>query len=285
MKLTLDTAKVFVPDGLPEDKALARTTHMVVGTHPDDIEVMAFHGIAECFQRPDKWLAGVCVTDGSGSARDGVYRDYTDDEMRAVRITEQQKAAVVGEYGAQVLLDYPSSAVKEPGNPGPVNDLVEVLKAARPEVLYTHNLADKHETHVAVLLRTIEAIRRLDKNTRPTTVLGCEVWRDLDWLPDEAKVALDCSGHENLQEALLGLFDSQIAGGKRYDLATMGRRRAHATYYASHDTDVWTGVTYAMDLTPLVTDTGIDPAEYAKGFIDRFSEQVVSSIKRLLGQG
>ncbi len=41
-------------------------------------------------------------------------------------------------------------------------------------------------------------------------------------LPDEDKVAFDLSAQENLQMALLGVFDSQISGGKRYDLATMG---------------------------------------------------------------
>jgi len=60
------------------------------------------------------------------------------------------------------------------------------------------------------------------------------VWRDLDWLVDSDKAPFDVSEHENLQAALLGVFDSQIAGGKRYDLASMGRRRANATYFESH---------------------------------------------------
>ena len=67
------------------------------------------------------------------------------------------------------------------------------------------------------------------------------MWRDLDWLMDADKVVFDVSAHENLQAALLGVFDSQICGGKRYDLATMGRRRANATYFASHGVDVSTG--------------------------------------------
>ena len=72
---------------------------------------------------------------------------------------------------------------------------------------------------------------------RPAQLYGCEVWRDLDWMLDEEKVVFDLSAHESLQAALLGVFDSQICGGKRYDLATQGRRRAHATYAASHGTD------------------------------------------------
>ena len=42
-------ADVFVPDGLPPAAALARTTHLAIAAHQDDIEIMAYHGIAECF--------------------------------------------------------------------------------------------------------------------------------------------------------------------------------------------------------------------------------------------
>ena len=65
---------------------------------------------------------------------------------------------------------------------------------------------------------------------------------------------MNVSDHENLQFALLGVFDSQIAGGKRYDLASMGRRRANATYFESHGVDATTGLSYAMDMTPLMND-------------------------------
>src|SRR5690606_1579884 len=145
---------------------------------------------------------------------------------------------------------------------------------ARPEFVYTHNLADKHDTHVAVTMRVIEAIRALPKEARPKKVCGCEVWRDLDWMVDADKVPFDCSAHEGLQVALVGVFDSQVAGGKRYDLATMGRRKAHATYHASHATDVTTGLSFGMDLTALIEDDSLDAGEYVQGFIARFAEDV-----------
>ncbi|GAB4527137.1 MAG: hypothetical protein Kow0063_02140 [Anaerolineae bacterium] len=277
----LATAQLFVPDGLPPEEALARTTHMAIGAHQDDLEIMAFDGILKCFQQQDKWFTGVVVTNGSGSPRDDVYRDYTDEAMREVRIKEQKKAAVLGEYAAQALLDYPSSMVKDAANQDVVQDIVLLLRMARPEVVYTHNLADKHDTHVAVSLRVIQAIRGLSPGERPRRVYGCEVWRDLDWMPDEDKVAFDCSAHENLQMALLGVFDSQVCGGKRYDLATMGRRRANATYFASHGTDVATGLIYAMDLTPLVEDPAQDVGEYVGACIDRFAREVRDRVQRL----
>lgn len=281
MRLTFETAEVFVPDGLPAEDALVRTTHLAVGAHADDVEVMACHGILTCFQRDDRSFCGVVMTDGAGSPRSGPYGDYSDEQMRAVRRVEQKRAATVGGYGAQVLLDFPSSAVKDPSNPSPVEDLVTILQVAAPGVVYTHNPADRHDTHVATALRVIEAIRRLPADARPQRVYGCEVWRALDWLLDEDKVALDVSSRENLQLALIGVFDSQISGGKRYDLATLGRWRANATYSASHEVDTAQKLTFAMDLTPLVEDPGRDVNGYVQQAIARFAADVAERIARV----
>jgi LmbE family N-acetylglucosaminyl deacetylase len=283
VKLNLQTAEIYVPDGVAMPEALSRTTHLAISAHQDDIEIMASDGILKCFQQPDRWFTGVVVTDGAGSPRDDLYRDYTDEQMKAVRRKEQKKAAYVGEYGGIVLLDYPSSAVKSATEARVRGDLAEVLRATRPEVVYTHNLADKHDTHVAVTLRTIAAIRSLLPTERPKQLFGCEVWRDLDWPTDTDKVAFDLSAHENLQASLVGIFDSQICGGKRYDLATQGRRRAHATYAASHGTDTATAMTYALDLSPLITDAALDPWTYVNGYIERFQGEVKKRLATLSG--
>jgi len=276
-------ALLFIPDGLHETRALERTTHMAVAAHQDDIEIIAYHGILECFGSEERWFTGVTVTDGSGSPRSGMYGRYSDADMQKVRKLEQRKAAIVGEYAAVALLDYPSSALRDPSKTGVVEDLRALLAAARPEVIYTHNLADKHDTHVAVALRTIQAIRSLPALSRPKSLYGCEVWRDLDWLPDDDKVAFDVGGHENLAAALIGVFDSQIAGGKRYDLATSGRRRAHATYHASHETDETTGMTFAMNLTPLIEDPELDVERYVMDHIRRFQDDVAARLRKFSG--
>lgn len=281
MKLNLPTAEVFIPDGLEETAALARTTHIAIAAHQDDIEIMAAAPILDCFQQPDRWFTGVVVTDGRGSPRDGLYKHYNDEEMRVVRFKEQKKAAVVGEFAAQVLLDHPSKAVKDGSNQSPVEDIAALLRATRPQFVYTHNLADKHDTHVGVAFKVIAAIRSLPEDERPQKLFGCEVWRDLDWMVDSDKVGMDLSEHENLQMALLGVFDSQIAGGKRYDLASMGRRRANATYFASHGVDLTLGMAYAMDLTPLISDPHKDPAAYVQEYVQRFAQDLTERFKRL----
>jgi LmbE family N-acetylglucosaminyl deacetylase len=275
-------ADFFVPDGLDPAAALARTTHLSITAHQDDIEIMAYHGIAECFGQPDKWFTGVVVTNGAGSPRSGIYGSYTDEEMQKVRLREQRKAAYVGEYACQIQLGFTSAEVKDRQSRAVVEDLEQILRAARPEVVYLHNLADKHDTHVAVSARAIAALRAAVDAFQPARVYGCEVWRDLDWLLDEDKRPLAVSARSNLAAALVGVFDSQVTGGKRYDLATAGRRLAHATYFASHGTDEESALTFAMDLKPLIDNPALSVNEYILGHIDRLRADVA---KRLAAAG
>jgi LmbE family N-acetylglucosaminyl deacetylase len=273
-------AELFVPDGLEMPAALSRTTHLAIAAHQDDLEIMAYHGIAQCFGSREQWFTGVVVTNGAGSPRTGIYRAYTDEEMQQVRRIEQRKAAFVGEYACQAQLGFTSAQVKNPSEAAVVEDLARILRGARPKVVYLHNLADKHDTHVAVALRSIQALRALPAEIKPKKVFGCEVWRDLDWLVDEDKQVLPASARSNIAAALVGVFDSQVSGGKRYDLATAGRRLAHATYFASHGTDEESALNFAMDLTPLIENSEWPVSAYVLGFIDRFRADVENRISR-----
>jgi len=278
MQFYKPTADFFVPDGAPADVAIARTTHLCISAHQDDIEIMAYHGVAECFGRKDRWFAGVVVTNGAGSPRAGIYGDYTDEEMQKVRVLEQRKAAYVGEYACQVQLAYSSSEVKDPKGTAVVEDLKNILVAANPEVVYLHNPADKHDTHVGTTMRAIAALRAVRDRVKPKKVYGCEVWRDLDWLLDEDKRVLPVSARSNIAAALVGVFDSQVSGGKRYDLATAGRRLAHATYHASHGTDQESALNFAMDLTPLIEDPSLAVTDYVLSLVDRLRADVARRV-------
>jgi len=277
-------AELFIPNNQDPITALKRTTHLGLCAHQDDLEFMAYHGILECFGRKDRAFTGVTVTNGSGSARDSHYKDYTDEQMMEVRKLEQKKAAYVGEYAAHFLLNHPSKAVKDPKDPNVAADLDLVLAQTKPQVVYTHNFADKHDTHVAVALRVIAAVRRMPKVDRPKKIIACEVWRSLDWLCDPDKVVMPVDDHENLADALMGVFDSQICGGKRYDLATRGRRLANATYFESHAVDKSKALAWGMDMTPLAENESLDPFEYTKSYIDRFANEVKDRVSRLSGK-
>lgn len=271
LALSHPSASVFVPDGVPLEAALKRTTHLGIGAHQDDLEILAIDGILHCFRRDERWFTGVVVTDGAGSPPAEQWSGTLEQKLSR-RALEQRKAAAIGEYSAVLQLAHPSPRAKAPDGQEVVRDLHEILRAARPEVVYTHDLADKHDTHVAVALRVIEAARALPEDLRPARVIGCEVWRDLDWMSEDERVVLALPERGHLELALLGVFDSQIAGGKRYDSASYGRRRARATFADSRAADSASAIVLGMDLTPALH--GVDPGELLDRYLDSFTREV-----------
>lgn len=274
MKFHNDEAEIYFPEGDQLTRELQKITHLAIAAHPDDLEIMASSAILMCMEESDKNFAGVIVTDGRGSPRGGRYKNLSDAQMRLLRRKEQKKAAVVGEYSVLILLDYQSRDIKNKQSKDVIDDLTNILINCQPEIVFTHNLADKHDTHVVVALRTIQAIRSLPGNIRPHKLIGCEIWRDLDWMLDEDKLVFDLSYKDNLQLSLLGVFDSQISGGKRYDLAAIGRRIAHGTFFESHDLTNAQSLTFGMDLSPLIKDINIDVSEFVGRYITRFENEV-----------
>lgn len=250
LKLSRPAAELFIPDGASWEAACARVTHLVVAAHADDVEIMAWHAVLHA-----EALAAVIVTGGSDT-----------------RLREQKRAASLGNYVAVIWLDHASAEVKQGPHAELAFDLSAVLSAIRPRWVYTHNPADRHDTHVAVAVHTVQALRAYASPVE--RVLGCEVWRALDWLQSEDKVTLDVSSVEGRALQLIGVFESQLAGGKRYDLAAAGRRRANATFLDPYAADAAAALEYAMDLTPLVSDPTLDIARWTAQLVERFARDV-----------
>ena len=266
---------LYIPDDVVAPEAQARTSHLGIGAHQDDLEFMAFHGISSCYEQESLWFSGVTCTDGGGSSRKGKYAATSDDEMKKIRKEEQRKAAQLGRYSFVVQLGHSSATIQDPRQRSALIDELEVLLlTTQPEIVYTHNPADKHPTHVGVFHAVIEAIRRVPPFSRPKKIYGCEVWRDLDWLCDEDKIALDVSGHPDLAKQLNACFDSQIEGGKHYGDAVIGRRKANATFYDSHSVDAVDQLWFAMDLTELGEDEALTIKDFVDAKLERFQESV-----------
>lgn len=278
MDLFNQNAQVMVPDHAEPKEALARTTMLCIAAHQDDTEIMAYHAIGECYGKEDEWFTSVIATDGAGSPRSGLYSEYTNEQMRLLRMREQNNAAIVGGYSMQIQLGYTSGQVKDPEQHDLTGDIIKILLVCKPKIVLTHNLADRHETHVSTALRTIFALRNIPDDVKPEKVYAMEVWRSLDWLNDEDKLIFDTAMHPNIANAVLGVFDSQICGGKRYDLAAIGRRRANATFLASHGVDRVEEAAYGMDITELMASDA-DPGEFISRRIDAFKNNVLSKIK------
>ena len=271
---------IWISTQFTTQEALKATTHLAIGAHQDDLEFMAYEGIAACYQKSDLWFTGITVTDGRGSSRVGPYSNISDDKMREIRREEQRRAAEVGDYAAQFQLDYQSSAVKGPDRDKVTEDIAAILQQMRPDTVYLHQPADKHDTHIAVLTASIAALRQTADHHRPQKVVGCEMWRSLDWLDDSAKVLLDCSLHPELFEQLTAVYDSQISGGKRYDHAIVGRQRANATFFDSHSPDQSELLTWGIDLTPLVQDFSLSLSDFIQNHLDQLTQDVVQRIQK-----
>ena len=100
-------------------------------------------------------------------------------------------------------------------------------------------------------------------------------------LADADKVAMDASPLPELAEKLVAIFESQIAGGKRYDLAAMGRRVANATFFASHATDTTHALSFAMDLTPLVQDDALSVADFTLRHLENLRADVAGRLGKM----
>ena len=282
----LTASRVHVPDGVSLEDAFERASHLAIGAHPDDLEIFAYHGIACCFEDADRWFGGVTVTDGAGCARGGPFASVSDRDMKEIRYREQISAADLGRYSFQCQFGYSSAEICDDLTYARlVSKLREIVDSCRPEVLYLHNPADKHPTHLRVLTACIDAVRAISPENRPGAVWGCEVWRDLDWLRDSDKVILPTDAYPDLARGLIEVFASQIAGGKGYVDAVLGRRRANATFFASHEVDGIRSCCYAMDLGPLFGDDPMSIEALLKGHSDHFASDLVGAIRGAAGRG
>jgi len=263
----------FVPDGKPILDALSRCTHLCIAAHQDDVEILAYPGISSCYNRPDEWFTGIVVTDGAGSIREKQHQNLSSEEYSALRRTEQRKAADIGRYGAAIQLGFSTNSVKK--QTGTLyDDLLEIIHFTQPHTLYLHSPADRHQTHVAVFLHCLKALRELSVNLIPQQIYGCEVWGSLDWLPRHRRIGLNSGDRPALAAQLLNVFSSQIAGGKRYDLGTIGRRQANATFSDPYAPDPSSGITWAMDLLPLVKQPDLSVETFLQELTDEFSAEL-----------
>jgi len=270
----------LVPDKQSPQIARERTTHIGIGAHPDDLEIMALHGILNCYGSRDQWFGGITCSTGAGSIRQGEMSGINIDELTLMRRKEQDEAARIGRYSFIAQLGLESAEIHQV-HPNPLIPLLlPILQQCRPEIVYTHNPADKHPTHIAVLKAVLQTLRMLPKDHRPKRLLGCEVWRNLDWVSDDQKIVLDIVDPEQLATRLISVYQSQIAAGKHYDKAIEGRRRANVTFFQSLSQDAAEQAIYAIDMTSLLESNHMSLADFISPYLDHFKNEVLSSLEK-----
>jgi len=280
-------AEIFVPDGVSFEEAMSRSTVMAIGAHPDDMEIMAIPGILKGRQEGGSRFFGVVATNGGNTQRTGDYTGLSLLDMRETRAGEQKASAVSGQYSAVVLLGYESVEMKDIHDSRPDADFMQLIDGVRPDVLYLHNPFDRHDTHVAVCMRAIGALRKIAASSgwMPHAVYGCEVWRSLDWMIHGDLLSLPVDDPTNLSEVLIGHFKSQYAHERRYDLAIQGRRQVNAMHQEAQSPGLHTEIEYAVDLLPLVREEDLRLEDFTRRVLDHFAADILSRVERFSSFG
>lgn len=235
-----------------ETKGPNTTNLLAISAHQDDIEIMAMDGILKAFGSKKYAFYACVVGDGANCYKAGKYSDISDKEMVEQRSQEQTRAGQIGEYDGLYLLKHSRDYLFK-NRELVVKELAKLISDINPDIVYTHNIFDRSETHRLITSMVVDAIMTMPEETRPRLLYGCEIFRSLDWLPERYKVTFDISDNRDLQLRLVGVYDTRAEQSKNYTKAIMGRKMANAAFAACKEIDdeeklLW----YGINLTPVI---------------------------------
>ncbi|MBI2147883.1 PIG-L family deacetylase [Candidatus Woesearchaeota archaeon] len=152
---------------------------IVLAAHPDDDMIGCGGSLAK--REPTDHATIVYFTSGEAGSM-----TISPDMLKGIREEEARKAAVVLGIDDLVFLRHPDGHLQNSGyGDEAAQQLTRLLRACRPDVLYTHSAYDAHADHRAVAEITRQAVFGASGNHfgsaganpwRVPTVLAYEVW-------------------------------------------------------------------------------------------------------------
>lgn len=267
---------------LPKERKGGPVKYLCICAEPIDAEMMAIDGIQRGYRAQKYTFACVVSSDGATCPRKGKYLNYTDGQMKAVRISEQKKASEIGRYNSVYFLKYSKSEVLDPENEDIINEYVKIIKELKPRLIYTHSLLDSNPINVSVAVKVINALRKMKKGEQPKQLYGCELSRELDWVDKEKITIFDVSKNIRLQKQLLSVYHSQIDGGKDYLKAALGRRYEIATFFDANKIDEFKLASRVINMTTLLRRKDLPIKKYAMSFVEYLYGEINDSMDRSL---
>ena len=262
--------KVYVPSKQPLKEVYAKSKHLAIVAHADDIEMLALRPITQRSQG----FFGIVMGDNKGRPLKPEYKKVSLSKVQNIRESEQEKVARLAKYRGVAFLRLKSKDIKNVRKKEQVvKAIYELIKDMPLKEVYTHSLFDNHPTHVAVAEITIAALKKLPLANRPKAVYGMEVWGSLEWLPDRYKVAFDVSGSVAFIKKLLSFYKSQSYKGHRYDEALLARLKANAMFGKTHNFSTKKALVYGLDLLALLKKGSPSCKKYIEGIIEEFLKE------------
>jgi LmbE family N-acetylglucosaminyl deacetylase len=289
--------RFYAPTSTTKKDVLNKSSSLVIVAHQDDIEIAAANLIAALRHSNEQYVTGIVTTDGARAPRSGKYADYTDPQMAAERIVEQNKAAELGNFGVFQLGHPTPSVLARTGEGSEFETLVQEIQAVimrtKPEIIYVHSPLDGHPTHNATTAATFEALKRLPPEFEmPKQIIGCEVWRGLDWLPNTKDYPLtqkllctiDMSGAVDCFKEIIACHQTQIVGGTDYERTVVSRWQANVMANPHKTTvDAPQYIALGLDLTEFVQQLREGKATVDSYFQPLVQEFVVAAQKSITG--
>jgi hypothetical protein len=238
-----------------DKEALVRTTHLCIGACQEDIEIIAYHGIAECYNKPNKWFTEVVVTDEIGSSQNGIYADFTEEQIKQIRCQGRIKTAESSKYNMSIQLGYSGDFIKCNSYSSVTMDLLTIFSECSPDIIYLHQSIDKNDTRVAVFTHCINALRQLPADKKPKMVIGSEIWENFYYIDNN--LIRECNLNNRAE--------------KNY---------VNAIYNASHSIDGCQKITLTMNLVPLINDPSLSILDDTMNFIDQFKNDVKTRLSK-----
>lgn len=183
-----------------------------------DVERVGAGGIIETLYNPNKSFVGAVIRTPHDISNCGLYNLYNEEDMVDIRLAEQKKAANIGSYNSLYVLNYTDLSNKG----AIIDDLIALIKAYRPEKIYTYSPYEKDREKVQTVLMLIEALSRIDEEYRPQLVVGAAISRELSFLPTEQVLNLGIDSKIDLAYSLLDIYDSVIENNEELMPADCG---------------------------------------------------------------
>lgn len=265
--LRLNAKAVVRPEGLRLADFAGQPNVVVIAPHPDD-DAIGVGGSLRRHRSVGENVFAIYVTDGAGTPTGG---GRTREEIVQTRQDEAMRG--LGEIDAQagIFLNYQSKEVKSDRVPDVVQDLAAVFDLLRPRVIYVTAPYERHSTHIACTLRTVEAIRAV--NNFAPELKGYAVWGYL--YGDENLEYVDISAHVEAKRRAIRCHESEVAG-HAYDEGIIGLHRYVAVFQETHGLQEMAYAELLLDMSRLVREPELSVGDFAR-------EQVMSFLQKTYG--
>ncbi len=252
-----------------EDYQNRKGNLLVISPHPDD-DALGAGGTMALAAGEGRGVFSIYVTDGGGSPQKGP--GVSGEEMAARREAEALRSLkALGAAGGFFLRRDSRQAMGTEGRiiKGEIEEIVGILK---PAEIYLPAPYERHKTHQACTLLTVDALREAVK--WPANVFGYSLWGSF-W-GEKRRMARDISSVIRKKVEAVLAHASQI-DYKNYHQGILGKNNCEAVFSASHELQKASFIETFCDMSELLARKDLTIRDWAQMDFEDFLNAYLSA--------